>query len=189
MATEHLAQPPVLVLPHALLSKLQGKPKPAPHNQLKQTELHQFRRTAEVLKAHPWNMKRAATYLHDLCDNNEKQTWPSPPTLEWIFEGKVNNGVKLPPPPDWLNYAPLPPRTVQVTVVNPKAPAKGKAQGKAQKTKAEAKPAPKPAPKPKGKGKAKAKPEAQPANQAANPDAPRAGCSKCRWKGCSKCRG
>jgi hypothetical protein len=142
-----------------------------------------------------------------LCSRNEAGDWPKPIDLKVMSEERHEPRLQVPPPPDWVNFAPLPPRIIALQRAAKRRPTK-KAVPAAKKPKP-ASEAPvelpeglpedegEPEPKAKAKGKAKVKATGKAKVQAkgkaqAKPMVVRTfGCSKCRMsiKGCAKCRG
>ncbi len=115
------------------------------------------------LKASHWlgkNIWNLVPAKRTLCTQNEEKAWPAPMPLSIMSESMFRPDVEVmaAPPPDWGNFAPLPPRIVTLKA-KPKAKSEPKPKGE-PKTKAKAKGEAKA----KGavKAKAKAKGEAQP---------------------------
>lgn len=74
-------------------------------------------------------MDRASAYLMKLCERNESKQWPPGLPLTFFQNLASPSALKLPPPPDWLNFAPIPPRTVEITAAPKKVPRKKKESG------------------------------------------------------------
>lgn len=208
-----LAQRPLLVFPEVFVQRLSfADLKPLPRNTLSAREISEFSKTARIVQQPPWNLSGAASYLKSIIENNQKGTWPSPPQVDFVSDRPKPFIESLPPPPDWMNFAPLPPRVVQVSqgrVGAMHGNPKGKAKAKAATTKASSKANASAEPKAKGKAKANAKATVKAPAKAASPapagnggarsgsgQPPRAegagqlGCSKCRFaiRGCARCR-
>lgn len=196
ISSQELSQPPLLILPVAMLPKLASPQtlQPLARNVLSQREVSEFLRTARIIEAHPWLLSSAANYLRELVSRNQQKDWLPPPDLKFVHCQQQTFVMKLPPPPDWQNFAPLPPRTIQVSVSGPAL--RGQAKPKAALApKAKGKTGAKSQPAPKAKGKANAKPQPVPAPKAgakkrAKPEGQELGCSKCRFaeNGCARCR-
>ena len=148
--------------------------------------------------------------MRELCSRNEAGDWPKPLDVYLMSEERPEPRLQVPPPPDWVNFAPLPPRIIALQRApkrRARGPEKAGPAAKQAKPAAEALVEPpeeglpedegEPEPKPKAKGTArvkaagkanvKAKGKAQ-----AQPMAARTfGCSECRMsiKGCARCRG
>ena len=199
-----LAQRPLLVFPEVFVQRLNfADLKPLPRNTLSAREISEFSKTARIVQQPPWLLSGAASYLKSIVENNQKRTWPSPPQVEFVSDGPRPFIESLPPPPDWMNFAPLPPRVVQVN--HAKAGAihgnpKGKAKAKAP-TKATCKANSSAEPKAKGKAKANAKATGKaPAKAASELQAPAGNggalngsgqplrAEGARQTGCNKCR-
>ena len=106
-----LAQPPMLVLPHDLLEKLEkGGPKTtAARKKLDILTLGQFRRAADKFEAKPWKYNNAASYIRKWADQNELQAWPEAAPLGWIVEEVLEHGKNMwteEVHDDWRAYAP-----------------------------------------------------------------------------------
>jgi len=115
------ASPPILCLCAKAL----------PRNSFSEREVKEYRKTANVIAAEPWSMVRAAKYLNELCDRNLSKEWPAPLPITFFDELDVASCLHLPAPPDWMNFAVLPPRNIQLAIALPKGKAKAKAKGKA----------------------------------------------------------
>ena len=176
-----------------MLSKLASPPlQPLARNPLSNREVSEFLRTARTVEAHPWLLSSAANYLRELVSRNQRKDWLPPPSLQFVHCPQQALAVKLPPPPDWQSFAPLPPRLIQVsaparhpeTALVAKAKAKGKATAKHH------------APQSKGKAGAMSQPVvATPKvllgpKKRVKPEGQELGCSKCRFSrtGCARCR-
>ncbi len=72
MASTHMSQHPLLVLPAEVAHALDPKDLvPIPRNDLGDTVRKEFRKTAKVVAEDPWNLFKAQQFLERLCDANE----------------------------------------------------------------------------------------------------------------------
>ena len=213
ICSTELSQPPLLLLPRAIAAKVQGTSlPPLGRNPLTDREIQEFRKTAKVIGAPPWKLLKAARYLERLVENNVAGRWLGPPRLRFVFDYDMPLSLRLPPPPDWLNYAPTAPRAVVVYTATTRKPTK------APKKKARvcpkvpptssatapvelpedvdderATPCGRPPAGAKGKAKGKAKSNAKAEARKAIRELPAGqilGCSKCRFSksGCAQCK-
>lgn len=219
ICSTELAQPPLLLLPRAIAAKVQGTSlPPLGRNPLTDREIQEYRKTAKVIGAPPWKLLKAAHYLERLVENNVAGRWLGPPRLTFVFDYDMPLSLRLPPPPDWLNYAPTAPRTVVVYIAatkKPTKPPKKKARVCPKVPPTSSATAPLELPEdvddecatprgrpagsddanPKAKAKGKAKSKAMPKAEARKvtrelPAGQILGCSKCRFgkSGCARCR-
>eukprot|EP00971_Amphidinium_carterae_P352669 6492697-Amphidinium_carterae.3 len=72
MHSESLLQAPLLFLPAAMARNLNlmGPTTTVPLNNINDREKQEYRKTAKLLRADPWQMHRAAEWLEELVDNN-----------------------------------------------------------------------------------------------------------------------
>ena len=72
-----MSQAPILVLPHAVAAKLDGKDlKQALPLALGESTIKEFRKTAKAVGSHPWELLKAQAFLEKMCDRNEKNYMP-----------------------------------------------------------------------------------------------------------------
>ena len=169
ICSQELSQPPLVLIPFNLKDELLSRElKPLSRNVMSDREKNEFLKSARTYEKQPWELHEAAKYLRNLCACNDQQRWPAPPTLDYVFRHvECEVAVRVPPPPDWIDFAPLPPRVVAISKAPPpKAAAKAKAA-----VKAAAKAAAKAHAAVKGKGKAKGKAHPAPAAPAAPAEA------------------
>eukprot|EP00959_Pyramimonas_sp_CCMP1952_P208751 4366437-Pyramimonas_sp.AAC.1 len=113
MSSKCLSQPPLLVLTVAQTEVLAGASlPPLPRKLFKASEVAEYSKTARVVAEPPWQLLKASQYLRELVSNNVNQSWRAPPDLQWVFNGQAPSSLPLPVDPDWVNFAPMPPRTV-----------------------------------------------------------------------------
>lgn len=204
ICSTELSQPPLLLLPRAIAAKVQGTGlPPLGRNPLTDREIQEFRKTAKVIGAPPWKLLKAARYLERLVENNVAGQWLGPPRLTFVFDYDMPLSLRLPPPPDWLNYAPMAPRAVVVYTattrkpttapkkkarVSPKVPPTSSATALELPEDVDDERATPPAGA-KGKAKNKAKAEAGKVRREL-PAGQILGCSKCRFSksGCAQCK-
>lgn len=110
-----ICQKPFLLFPHSWAMRLKNRPiQSLKRNELSKRELHEFRKTSERIKAHPWELTRASSYLGNLCSANEQGIWPSPPTLNYVFKHKIKQSLLCPAPTEWFHFAPDEPRMIRM---------------------------------------------------------------------------
>ena len=124
MSSHELAQAPLLVFPECMLAHLADRELcTLQRNVLPEATLKEFRKTAELVQQEPWSLTRAAAYLTDLCNNGQES---SPPQLRLVSQPNLlatRAAIVLPPPPDWVDFATRPVRTVSVSISGaPKRP-------------------------------------------------------------------
>ena len=118
VSSKELAQLPVLVLPTSRLSKLQGPPlSPLPRNPLSEDAVREYEKTATRIALTPWSFTKASRYLMDWVRRNSAKEPDHPSTVEFLLHGRNVNALDQDPdllPPGWQNFAPRPPRTIEI---------------------------------------------------------------------------
>ncbi len=110
-----LAQPPLLVLPEARLRKLRQEDlKPAPRNALTTEAIREYRKTADRVARVPWNLHEAKAYLTEWVERNIAKRVDSPGCVNFVMKGRRSDAASQQPPPEWRNFAPRPPRVVEI---------------------------------------------------------------------------
>ena len=202
-----------MLCPVDALANLQNRElEPLPRNSFSEKEMGEHSKTARAVDEFPWSLNKASKYLRDLVSCNRNKQWPNPRAIRFVFEHELPLSVAMPAPPEWAQFAPLPPRVISI------GPQQGKAKGKrksavldtpnvvpelpdqnqpsattltVQETEPVAKGNCKGKAKAKAKGKPKGKCKGKPV-QKANAAGPETGlgCSKCRMaqSGCAQCR-
>ena len=85
--SKELSQPPRLVLPAERARRCkQADLCRSPRNPLGATSIKEFRKTAQAVSEHPWELLRAQAWLLKLCEDNEKMLAPEPFPQNFIFE-------------------------------------------------------------------------------------------------------
>ena len=145
---------------------LQGPTEITPRNGFSVRVLGQYRKTAEAVAKHPWNMVDARAYLRQLCDDNEHQVIKEPPELIFFNQARSRDTECTAVSPgllDWYDYAPDVPKRIEIAVP----------------------------PKPRAKAAAARSAPVRMRLRAKTPEPPPAlGCSKCRYavNGCAVCK-
>ena len=147
MSSTSLAQPPELALPVASLGRLSGvHPWPDTRNEIPESQLAEFKKTARLVGGDPWQLHRAQEYLEKLCNMNERKEpylecphgWS--PHNSFVVRGRVSEEMPHVEADGWHSYAVGTPREILFRPVQPKAVAKKAAAKKpaAKSTRAQA---------------------------------------------------
>jgi hypothetical protein len=120
MHSTSLCQHPFLLLPATRLQMLDACPVQAmPRNIMTERALREYRKTALAVALAPWRVLRAAEYLENLCQCNESQNWPEPPTPIFFRDGRQRAVDCLLDQETegsaWLDFAPGTPKRVTVS--------------------------------------------------------------------------
>ena len=90
--TSTWSQKPLLVQPQHVVARLKQQDlKPLPRNPLPDRALREYRKTAEVVGAPPWNLLQAKAYLEEWRDANVAGQQPDPPNLRFYFEYQLKS--------------------------------------------------------------------------------------------------
>ena len=85
-----MSQAPILVLPHAVAAKLDGKDlKQALPLALGESTIKEFRKTAKAVGSHPWELLKAQAFLEKLCDRNEKNYMHPMAPLDFVHNYRM----------------------------------------------------------------------------------------------------
>ena len=119
VSSRELSQMPVLILPEVRLRRLPVQNlQPALRNPLGANEITQFRKTADRLSRKPWNLKDAESYLNDWVQRNIENRAGTPGCVDFVLFGRRDAALATPgppPPQEWRNFAPGPPRVVEIS--------------------------------------------------------------------------
>lgn len=158
MRSQCLSQPPVVILPCERAQHMRQLEAPthlAPRNSLSERQLKEYRKTASRVEAEPWSLRRAATYLRKLCQENQDGNWGGAiPSMSFVTEehwdhvygtGQGEQKTQV-PAAQWADFAPGTPREVKVSsvrrrarpsgngsngeVADPSQPARGRGRGR-----------------------------------------------------------
>ena len=90
-------------------------------------QVEEYRKTARVLDAAPWNLHRAAAWMQQMCDRWEKNEPGSAPPISFVFEPRTSY-EQIIPLHDWC--LPVQPSCKLIHMIVPKAKPKQKAKAK-----------------------------------------------------------
>lgn len=120
MSSPVMSQAPILMLPARVWQGLrQEQLLPSRRNAWPSNTLAEFRKTAKLVAAYPWQLFKAQQWLEQLCNDNEGNLVDAPIQLEAIWTNAARSEVEKPAEEQAPAPAPAPPR--KVTVRQPKA--------------------------------------------------------------------
>jgi len=91
------SQAPQLFMPACLSERLTTQALlPAVRNVLPPRQLKEFRKTAQLIGQHPWNLFKGEAWLRKLCDENEAGFCGQPPVLQALFESRCREATEDP---------------------------------------------------------------------------------------------
>ena len=118
VSSTELAQPPLLVVPHARLKNLSPDGlTPLARNALPENALKEYRKTATKIADEPWRLNEGSHYLQDWADRNTAGKLDSPAPCDFVRQGRssTEKAASVALPAGWENFAPGLPRVVEVT--------------------------------------------------------------------------
>ena len=120
VSSKELAQLPMLVLPVSRMSRLHmSRLVPLARNSFSQDVVREYGRTAERIALTPWKFTKASEYLMGWVRRNTPKQPDRPEHLNFVLDGRNLNALKQDEdvdllPPGWQQFAPTPPRPVEI---------------------------------------------------------------------------
>ncbi len=114
-ASDRLAQPPLLWIPHSYFARLGRFPTtPAERNTLSERQIKEYKKTAAEVVKKPWCLFRAGDYLEKWVANNTAGTYGRPPDIPFLLAEDSEPVWSEEMAVEWRDYAPAPPVRIAV---------------------------------------------------------------------------
>ena len=114
-ASDRLAQPPLLWIPHAWFARLKRVPWARnDRNPLSDRQCKEYRQTAVAVIKKPWCLLRAGAYLDEWVANNTAGTYGWPPHLGFLADAPCEPSWASEMAVEWRDYAPAPPVRINI---------------------------------------------------------------------------